>query len=85
MNLSSNLYCSAATSGLVSQSMRGSVCDHEFMLMRIWVNLNGILLLCSAEHHKYNGLFLRALRPACTGLRPARFTRVLPELEKKLI
>ena len=29
------------------------------------------------------GLFLRALRPANTGLRPARFTRVLPKLEKK--
>ena len=30
------------------------------------------------------GLFLRALRPARTGLRPARFTRALPELKKKI-
>ena len=29
------------------------------------------------------GLFLRALRPAHTGLRPARFTRALPEFKKK--
>ena len=29
------------------------------------------------------GLFLRALRPARTGLRPARFTRALPEFKKK--
>ena len=29
------------------------------------------------------GLFLRALRPARTGLRPARFTRTLPEFEKQ--
>ena len=29
------------------------------------------------------GLFLRALRPACTGLRPARFTRTLTEFKKK--
>ena len=29
------------------------------------------------------GLFLRALRPARTGLRPVRFTRALPELFKK--
>ena len=28
------------------------------------------------------GLFLRALRPARTGLRPARFTRALPEFKK---
>ena len=28
------------------------------------------------------GLFLRALRPARTGLRPARFTSALPELKK---
>ena len=31
------------------------------------------------------GLFLRALRPARTGLRPARFTRTLPEFRKKII
>ena len=31
------------------------------------------------------GLFLRALRPARTGLRPARFTRALPEFKKKKI
>ena len=30
------------------------------------------------------GLFLRALCPARTGLRPARFTRALPELKKKI-
>ena len=30
------------------------------------------------------GLFLRALRSARTGLRPARFTRALPELKKKM-
>ena len=29
------------------------------------------------------GLFLRALRPARTGLRPARFTRAQPEFKKK--
>ena len=29
------------------------------------------------------GIFLRALRPARTGLRPARFTSALPELFKK--
>ena len=29
------------------------------------------------------GLFLRVLRPARTGLRPARFTRALPEFKKK--
>ena len=29
------------------------------------------------------GLFMRALRPARTGLRPARFTRALPEFIKK--
>ena len=29
------------------------------------------------------GLFLRALRPARTGVRPARFIRALPELLKK--
>ena len=29
------------------------------------------------------GIFLRALRPARTGLRPARFTSTLPELQKK--
>ena len=29
------------------------------------------------------GLFLRALRPARTGLRPARFTRALPEFYNK--
>ena len=29
------------------------------------------------------GLFLRALRPARTGLRPARFTRALPEINLK--
>ena len=31
------------------------------------------------------GPFLRALRPARTGLRPARFTRALPELKRKKI
>ena len=31
------------------------------------------------------GPFLRALRPARTGLRPARFTRALPELKQKII
>ena len=30
------------------------------------------------------GLFLRALCPARTGLRPARFTRALPEFKKKI-
>ena len=29
------------------------------------------------------GLFLRALRPARTGLRPARFARAMPEFNKK--
>ena len=29
------------------------------------------------------GLFLRALRPARTGLRPARFTRAQPKFKKK--
>ena len=31
------------------------------------------------------GLFLRALRPVRTGLRPARFSCALPELKKKKI
>ena len=31
------------------------------------------------------GLFMRVLRPAHTGWRPARFTRALPELKKKKI
>ena len=40
------------------------------------------------DRHKYMtvfqlGLFLRALRPARTGLRPARFIRALPEFKKK--
>ena len=30
------------------------------------------------------GLFLRALRPARTGLCPDRFTRALPEFKKKI-
>ena len=48
--------------------------------------LNTLLFICNdyASRSVFQlGLFLRALRPARTGLRPARFTRALPEFKKK--
>ena len=56
------------------------------------VSLNpGLSVTCACvpgQHFTTNsvfhlGLFLRALRPARTDLRPARFTRALSELKKK--
>ena len=46
------------------------------------------ILKCISTHGIQNsvfqlGLFPRAPRPARTGVRPARFTRALPELQKK--
>ena len=36
------------------------------------------------SHRSAQSVFLRALRPARTGLHPARFTRALPEFKKKI-
>ena len=62
------------------------ICDLAIMLCDLAICDLAVrdLAICDLAIQVFQlGLFLRALRPARTGLRPARFTRALPELQNK--
>ena len=53
-----------------------STCGQSFYLWSVYITT------CDQSTVFQLGLFLRALRPARTGLRPARFARALPEFKE---